>query len=288
MEFNQQILANTLSNLRDKADVTQAQVSEKTGISDKMLSKYETGITVPDIDVLVRLADYYGVSIDYLVTGIEKDSQSFMEETAKMTFNEAVKWMPETNLHALNAVIHKASDDDMVRDVEPDTVQARLFDEFCTRSSIVCTNIFSTVISSDETNIALTRIPAKDNCSWMKDVSKTGKVAGLFEILSDEKALRLLRVLHTAGFPIYYTAKFAAEKCGITEEEAANILNSLAVYEFIRKETAHLGSGDKVVFIFDGSAELFTLAELAYDMVFGKKNYLNAMHGPYHPVMKEE
>ena len=62
------IVARNLANLRKKANLTQAELAEKLDYTDKSISKWEHGETMPDIDVLKQLADFYGVSLDYLVT----------------------------------------------------------------------------------------------------------------------------------------------------------------------------------------------------------------------------
>lgn len=56
-----------LRNMRTDKDLRQIDVAMKTGIDQKTLSNYETGKTLPDADSLIKLADFYGVSIDYLV-----------------------------------------------------------------------------------------------------------------------------------------------------------------------------------------------------------------------------
>ena len=56
-----------LKDLREDRDYRQIDVANATGIDQKTLSNYETGKTKPDSDSLIRLADFFGVSIDYLV-----------------------------------------------------------------------------------------------------------------------------------------------------------------------------------------------------------------------------
>ena len=58
---------NRIRAMREDLDLRQIDVSYATGIDQKTLSNYETGKTKPDIEALIRLADYFGVSIDYLV-----------------------------------------------------------------------------------------------------------------------------------------------------------------------------------------------------------------------------
>lgn len=58
---------NRIRALREDLDLRQIDVSHATGIDQKTLSNYETGKTQPDMYALIRLADFFNVSIDYLV-----------------------------------------------------------------------------------------------------------------------------------------------------------------------------------------------------------------------------
>ena len=54
--------------------MTQISLQMKTGIEQALLSKYETGDRIPPTDVLLILADFYGVSIDYILCRTENPS----------------------------------------------------------------------------------------------------------------------------------------------------------------------------------------------------------------------
>lgn len=58
---------NRIRDLREDRDLRQIDVANATGIDQKTLSNYETGKTNPDSYSLIKLADFFGVSIDYLV-----------------------------------------------------------------------------------------------------------------------------------------------------------------------------------------------------------------------------
>lgn len=62
---------NKLRELRKKKGYTQLALQMKTGIEQALLSKFETGERVPPTETLVRLADFYGVSIDYILCRTE-------------------------------------------------------------------------------------------------------------------------------------------------------------------------------------------------------------------------
>ena len=56
-----------LKDLREDSDLTQCALSEYLHIKQNTYSQYENGKRQVPLDILVRLADYYGCSIDYLV-----------------------------------------------------------------------------------------------------------------------------------------------------------------------------------------------------------------------------
>lgn len=59
-------LATNLRIQRAKKRVRQQDVANAVSIDQAALSQYENGIRVPSVDVVVRLADYYGISLDTL------------------------------------------------------------------------------------------------------------------------------------------------------------------------------------------------------------------------------
>lgn len=56
-----------LKKARENTGFTQREVYKETGIKQSTIASYETGRTQPDIETLGILADFYGVSIDWLV-----------------------------------------------------------------------------------------------------------------------------------------------------------------------------------------------------------------------------
>lgn len=56
-----------LKKLRLQKNKTQLNVQMDTGIEQALLSKYESGKRIPPTDTLMLLADYYNVSMDYIM-----------------------------------------------------------------------------------------------------------------------------------------------------------------------------------------------------------------------------
>ena len=60
-------MKNRIKELREAHDLTQGQIADGIGITQRKYSYIETGVQPLTDDLLVRLARYYGVSIDYLL-----------------------------------------------------------------------------------------------------------------------------------------------------------------------------------------------------------------------------
>ncbi|WP_297872060.1 helix-turn-helix domain-containing protein [uncultured Oscillibacter sp.] len=62
-----QILAERLKSLRESRRIYQREMAEQLGLSFRGYQGYETNQTEPKLATLIAIADYYNVSIDYLV-----------------------------------------------------------------------------------------------------------------------------------------------------------------------------------------------------------------------------
>ena len=73
MEDIKSIIAENIVQLRHRDGMTQMELAEKLNYSDKAVSKWERGESVPDISVLKSIADLFGVTVDYLITSGHED-----------------------------------------------------------------------------------------------------------------------------------------------------------------------------------------------------------------------
>ena len=61
------IMQNRLKDLHKSRGHTQISLQMQTGIEQALLSKFENGERIPPTETLVRLAEFYNVSIDYIL-----------------------------------------------------------------------------------------------------------------------------------------------------------------------------------------------------------------------------
>ena len=62
--------AERLKMLRQELNLTQNQLAEETKISRSVISEWESGLKIPKLDSLIKLAEFFKCSIDYLA-GLE-------------------------------------------------------------------------------------------------------------------------------------------------------------------------------------------------------------------------
>lgn len=71
------VMCNNLLKLRKEKGITQIALQMATGIEQALISKYETGERVPPTETLIVLADFYNVSIDYIVCRTENPNINY-------------------------------------------------------------------------------------------------------------------------------------------------------------------------------------------------------------------
>lgn len=70
--MNQKQIGLFLKELRKQKGLTQGQLAEMLGVSDRSVSRWENGNNMPDLSILVELADYYEIDIREIIDGERK------------------------------------------------------------------------------------------------------------------------------------------------------------------------------------------------------------------------
>lgn len=60
-------MLKNLKKLRENAGISQKQLADSIGVSQQSINKYENHKIEPDIDTMVKIADYFETSVDYLI-----------------------------------------------------------------------------------------------------------------------------------------------------------------------------------------------------------------------------
>lgn len=113
--MNQKKTGVLLKNLRKEKNLSQAELAEKLGVSNRSISRWENGMTMPDFDLLIELADFYEVDVREILDGerrgVSMDTQHKEEllqvadytNQEKKRMTRVVRWLFLYGLLALTA-----------------------------------------------------------------------------------------------------------------------------------------------------------------------------------------
>lgn len=91
--MNQQKIGEFLKRLRKERGMTQEELAEHFSISSRTVSRWETGSNVPDVEMLIELADFYDLDIREIIDGERKSEK--MDRETKDTLKKVAAYAEE-------------------------------------------------------------------------------------------------------------------------------------------------------------------------------------------------
>lgn len=85
MEFQ-----NRLYDLRKKRGISQEELAGEVGVSRQTISKWETGESTPDMEKMITLSTYFGITLDELVLGKKDMPENMTDNTAGKTVEKVM------------------------------------------------------------------------------------------------------------------------------------------------------------------------------------------------------
>ena len=93
--MNQQKTGSFLKELRKEKNLTQEQLAEIFNVSSRSVSRWETGTNLPDLSILVEIADYYDVDIREIIDG---ERTNDMNKETKETLTKVAEYADQNKL----------------------------------------------------------------------------------------------------------------------------------------------------------------------------------------------
>ncbi len=275
-------IAEKLAELRSTKGVTQDDVAQALGISNKTVSKWENGSSAPDLSALVMLAEYYEVTTDALL-GLSEPKKKNYRETIRSEFegldckNAFLKAFESTSLtipslfHALKK--EETFDENSIRlsDIYPAPQNCR--------SKIASPNFFTFTVSSEDVNAAVTLLRNQSDFAWLKTPEKQKKLIKLFKLLADENTLTVLYFINSVSCSVKFTSDYVSDRTGIGEEAVIEILNTCCELDICSSMTAHLTEKNVTLYEFFGDGLLLSILSLACEKTCGKDIYNYCYNG---------
>lgn len=274
MEHNN--IAQRLTDLRAAKGATQEAVAQELKVSNKTVSKWETGASLPDLDMLVALARYYGVSTDALL-GIAEPQERSVEELVRAEFRgldrkEVIRKAFALVDAVIPACMEVVSQGGTEEHNGPEALPPQA-DRQMSRDCVCAQDFFDFVASSEDVNVAVMLLRNRADFAWLKQPEKQKKIAGFFGFLSDVDALSVCYFLHSAACPDSFTADYVAKQTGVPEAKAAEILDASCEVGECHRFTAHLTDGETTVYECENDGMVLSVITLAYERMCGKRSY---------------
>ena len=83
-------MGSFLAELRKERNLTQAELGEKLGVTNKTISRWETGNYMPSVEMLEELSTMYGMTINELLSGKKLSTEEY-KEMAETNIKEILK-----------------------------------------------------------------------------------------------------------------------------------------------------------------------------------------------------
>ena len=264
-------IAERLVELRTSHGLTQSELARKLSISNKTVSKWENGISTPDLSMLIELSKYYGISTDALL-GLEDIKKKKADELINAIF--AVGERKEAELRIFDLLrasipklfehIYKGSDDLYLNE----NVLPRGSKEN-KRYKISCPEFFEMLASTENTNLAIIMMRNKNNFAWMNDPKKQKEISKLFKFLSSEDSLSVVYFIHSTECSESFTADYVAKNTGIEEARVTEILDDFCDLGCCHVSSAHLAEGEVKIYTSRGDGIILALISLAFERMCG-------------------
>ena len=87
--MNQIKIGKFIAECRKQKNLTQMQLAEKLGITDKAVSKWERGIAMPDSSIMLELCDILGISVNELLSGEKNNMENSNQKNEQLLLDMA-------------------------------------------------------------------------------------------------------------------------------------------------------------------------------------------------------
>lgn len=98
--MDQEKVGKFLSELRKDAGLTQEQMAQKLGVTNKTVSRWETGVYIPDVSLLLEISQMFNVSVNEILSGERLADTAYREKA-----NDNIAYLLDSRKKAVKKVI---------------------------------------------------------------------------------------------------------------------------------------------------------------------------------------
>lgn len=261
-------IGENLAYLRGQRGITQDAVAAALGVSNKTISKWETGISSPEAEYIPALADYYEVSTDEIfgrITSKSSFEDIIAREYKELSPSESALKTFELLYKFIKQSLWKIGCDDNNEKVVPEHIVSPNKDIY--RCAVSGNIGYEILINSPYTNMATMLFQNESDFSWMED--KAGELTSLFKLLSEVDGIKMIKLMYTMGFSNRFTADYIAGKVGMDVEKASELLELSVIAKVCNKREANLRDGITLLYECNCNGMVLAILNLAFELICG-------------------
>lgn len=271
-----EIMPETLTRLRTQKGVTQEEAAANFGVSNKTVSKWETGSSLPETEYLPNIADYYGVTVNELLgreTSVKEIGKLIRQEFDGLNSTESIiKSFRLAHDVVLACIAPRPNPSNP--EFEPKTLFN--YSEYFNRCVLACDNAFELLLNSHHSNMAVLLAGNDSDFNWLTE--KAEILSPLLKFLSEPDVFKIVKLIHTRGFPVEFTANYMAKTAELGEERTAALMDEAVRYKICQAEDVHLKDGLTKLYSSEGNGYILSALSLIHEWVCGSNRHMNAQY----------
>lgn len=287
--MSNQPMATILANLRAAKNVTQDEAAANLGVSNKTVSKWETGASLPETEYIAGIADYYGVPIGALFGRDEaKDTTDFIRKQITGLKRHEAFGKIFTLAQQLVSVAH---DIEWTQEFNPRENRGghpkipidykKLFSmhnddhNYINRTLWAFKDVFLLLLNNKNSNMAVMLTGNENNFNWLTE--KAEEFLPILRFLTDKNALKAIKLFHTQSFAEKFTVDYFAKAMEISEADAEKLLTEAVALRLCQARKIYLKEGETYIYQADSHANsngfILSALTLIHEYVCGKGGY---------------
>jgi len=277
--MNENLIGKKIMELREEKNLTQSELAEMLGVSDKMISKWECGETNPNLNLLPKIADCFNTNIDSLFNHRHsyKDDiiQTVFDYMQTLDHSEELNTLRNIMFWGLYGLGHKYCILYNGKEVAEEIMRECPIPDTLGRPT-THTDFHGYVKSYENKTLNMQVINLRPDDNFKAVFEKYDDYKSVFETLAIPNAGKILKYLYTDTSPQECTLKYISEQTGADEETVEKIVNLMQPWI---TEAVINGEKTKIYQIFP-SEEILTLISVLY----GYTTDWRGNFGDTHPV----
>ncbi len=231
-------IAEKIFNFRKENNLTQAEMGERIGVSDKIISKWENKESLPAAELLPAIADCLGVTIDALFDRQEKYEGDICKNASNyfrtVSSDKAFDELQELISYSVEAIAYKHSEErgwykpEILAEIDREWKE--LIKNKDPRPQMYYDNrdmLKELTVNVNNDKLKLAVMQRYEGDSFLTVLKEYEKYIPVFKALSIDKADKMLSVLFAKDAPEHLTVEFLSEKSEASIENAEALLNTL-------------------------------------------------------------